>query len=156
MLVTSSDEDALAKCLAICQTLAMQGRDVHLKIKVGNNFNFSLDSRKGKGKDQAKPRRMTPSAMRRRERRKAIRQSTQAPISVAPVTVAERATDSEQATEKAAEEECDQCDFKTSCKTGLNRHIGRKHTTIPQLDGGVEIEATAEIVVAPVTVAKKC
>ena len=155
MSVTSSDEDALEKCLAICQTLASQGRDFHLKIKVGNNFNFSLDSRKGKGKDQAKPRRMTPSAMRRRERRKAIRQSTQAPISVAPVTVAERATDesieataeivaakSEEATEKAAEEECDQCDFDCiQCdrsfkkKNALAVHVGKEHKTIEQLDG---------------------
>ena len=154
MLVTNSDEDALAKCLDICQTLANQDREFHLKIKVGKNFNFSLNSRKVKGKNQAKPRRMTPSAMRRRERRRAIRQSVAeeaADKSQAPVSVAERAADKsieataeavaakrEEAAEKATdEEECDQCDFKASCKTGLNCHIGRKHGTIPQLDGTV-------------------
>ena len=121
MLVTNSDEDALAKCLDICQTLANQDREFHLKIKVGKNFNFSLNSRKVKGKNQAKPRRMTPSAMRRRERRRAIRQSvaeeaadkSQAPVSV---SVAERAADKSieataeivaaKAAEKATEEEC--------------------------------------------------
>ena len=51
--------------------------------------------------------------------------------------------------EKVANEtdvtECDQCDYKSSCKAGLNRHIGQKHKLIPQLDGHTEADNNLKI-----------
>ena len=143
----SSEESAslAAQCLALCQTLANQGKSFSFCLKVGNNFSFSLDSTE---KTQApQPRKRTsPSTLRRNERRRLAFIAKKK----SPGSAAEKAAD-EIATSEATEQvtlvkesevdvhECEQCDYKTSCKAGLNRHIGHKHKTIPQIDGNNSI-----------------
>ena len=40
--------------------------------------------------------------------------------------------------------QCDQNDYRASCKVSLNKHIAKEHNVIPQIDGLTEYNAALE------------
>ena len=144
-VVVNQENSLSSQCLAFCQTLANQGKSFSFNVKVGSDFSFSF-SLETSEKDMAikAKKRITPSTRRRNARRREeflARKGFNPPSGNAPTS----------SVEVEKELECDLCDFKSSCKAGLNRHIGSKHKSIPQLDGGMaspkpfENEAVVEV-----------
>ena len=39
---------------------------------------------------------------------------------------------------------CDQCEYEVNCKVNLRKHIGRKHSIIPQLDGSNDVKPSED------------
>ena len=62
------EETALmSQCLKLSQTLALSGHTFSINIVVGDNFNFSLETRK---KDEMKKKKISPSGKKRSEERR--------------------------------------------------------------------------------------
>ena len=58
-----------SQCLAFCQALASQGQDIKLSIKIGNHFNFSLDTKVKNPAPVARKQKSPPTKRRNAKRR---------------------------------------------------------------------------------------
>ena len=135
--VGESDSSLAAKCLELCQTLAVQGLAFNFSLKIGSSYSFSLDARdKGVASNIANEskKRKSPSTLRRNARRKEdFLKKKQNPAPVTPEPGAEpdvglpRGEDSFK---------CDICGNFFKSDNGLRIHMGKrhKHQEPPQLE----------------------
>ena len=135
--VGENDSSLAAKCLDLCQTLAVQGLAFNFSLKIGSSYSFSLDARdKGLALNTASDtmKRKSPSTLRRNARRKeAFLQKKQNPAPVTPAPGVEpdvglpRGEDSFK---------CDICGNFFKSENGLRIHKGKrhKHQEPPQLE----------------------
>ena len=130
-----SDSSLAAKCLDLCQTLAVQGLAFNFSLKIGSSYSFSLDARdKGLALNTASDtmKRKSLSTLRRNARRKeAFLQKKQNPVSPEPGVESDvgllRGEDSLK---------CDICGNFFKSNNGLRIHKGKrhKHQAPPQLE----------------------
>ena len=70
---TSAGDSSLAKqCLALCQTLASQGRTFSLSLSAGSSFTFSMESKGVAIPVEKVKKKSSPSTLRRNARRRDI------------------------------------------------------------------------------------
>ena len=64
------DSTLVSQCLALCQTLANQGKDFSFNLTINSSFSFSLDTRESKVNSTLGKKRTSPSTRRRNARRR--------------------------------------------------------------------------------------
>ena len=132
----SEDDLSLAsQCLALCQTLAGQGKAFSLSVTVGSTFTFSLDSKEPASLPKKK-KKSSPSTLRRNaeRREKLLKRKVESsprvnipnPIQQSPVLSHTSLPFS--AMEAEVESfKCDQCDERFPSDHGLNCHTETAH-----------------------------
>ena len=140
---TSSEDDLslASQCLALCQTLAGQGKAFSLSVTVGSTFTFSLDSKEAaslpKKKKKSSPSTLRRNAERREKflKRKAessprnAQDPIQRPPAISHTFLPFSATEAEVKYSK-----CDQCDESFPSNHELNCHTETAHRVAPDPD----------------------
>ena len=107
------------KCLDFCQALSSQGQVYNFSVTIGQDFTFSLDTRRKAESSETKvKKKASPSTLRRNARRREeFLKRKQNPSSVNHCEV-----------ETVANAlSCDQCDHKAASERGLMQHKRMKH-----------------------------
>ena len=114
MSTAASGEDSMAsKCLAFCQTLVSQGQVFNFSLSIGSDFTFSLDTRSKAFESQVNKKKLSPSTVRRNDRRRAEYPPSQ--------------ISNGEAVQTSTVFPCDQCDYLGASEKGLKQHARMKH-----------------------------
>ena len=145
MSAPNASEDELSlvsQCLALCQTLAGQGKAFSLSVTVGSTFTFSLDSKEAASLPKKK-KRSSPSTIRRdaarRERflkgkvESSSRVNAPNPIQ-RPLVVFQNSLPFSAMKAELESSKCDQCDDRFVSKHELICHIEVAHKVNPRVD----------------------
>ena len=141
---TSSEDDLslASQCLALCQTLAGQGKAFSLSVTVGSTFTFSLDSKEAASLPKKK-KKSSPSTLRRNaeRREKFLKRKVESsprvnvPNPIQRPLVISHTSLPFSAMEAGVESfKCDQCDERFPSNHGLNCHTETAHRVAPDPD----------------------
>ena len=151
--VNMQDSSLASQCLALCQTLASQGRGVHFSLTIGSSFAFSLDTKDVVKVTAPKARKKpSPSTQRRNLRRRNEFLASKEAQSPAKANLNGDDKHDEDVLETKTRDckhvenpaiSCDICGHTTMTENGLKHHKKKEHElpelpcNIPQLDGGI-------------------
>ena len=134
--IASEDDLSLAsQCLALCQTLAGQGKAFSFSITVGSTFSFSLDSKESASLPKKK-KKSSPSTLRRNavRREKFLKRKVEAPSIVEapnpiqrPPVISHTPVPFSSMEAELESFKCDQCDDRFVTDNGLICHKEAAH-----------------------------
>ena len=109
----------LSKCLDFCQALSSQGQAFNFSVTIGQDFTFSMDTRRKAASPVTMVKKKTsPSTLRRNARRREEflkRKQNPSSVNLCEVETVSNALS------------CDQCDYKAVSERGLMQHKRMKH-----------------------------
>ena len=138
---SAGDSSLAHQCLALCQTLASQGRTFSLSLTAGSTFNFSMESNGIAIPAQVVKKKSSPSTQRRNAKRREIflKRKLEPPIEVkvpseCPPCSSTAVIPPLISSVIRVEErpfQCDLCAATFVSKHGLKYHIETVHTIVP-------------------------
>jgi hypothetical protein len=139
--VNIQDSSLASQCLALCQTLASQGRGVHFSLTIGSTFAFSLDTKDLVKVTAPKARKkQSPSTQRRNLRRRNEFLASKEAQSPAKENLNGDEKHDEVFEPKTRESKhvknpamsCDICGHTTKTESGLKHHNKKEHEITEQ------------------------
>ena len=133
--VASEDQLPLAsQCLALCQTLASQGKAFSFTVTLGSTFTFSMDAKESAAALPKRKKKSSPSTLRRNaaRREKFLKRKVEPPSIVEAPNPIQRPpvishTSVPFSAMEAELESCDQCDDRFASNHGLICHTEAAH-----------------------------
>ena len=137
--VTVGDSSLAHQCLALCQTLASQGRTFSLSLTAGSSFIFSMESKGVAIPAEKVKKKSSPSTLRRNARRRYIflrrklesHTKTEASSECLPCPSSPPPPISSPKRVEGRAFKCDLCAASFVSKHGLKYHMESIHKTVP-------------------------
>ena len=132
---SAGDSSLAQQCLALCQTLASQGRTFSLSLTAGSSFSFSMESNGVAITAQKVKKKSSPSTLRRNARRREIflrkKLEMKAPSECPPCpSISPPLTSSPKRVEEKRFK-CETCAASFMSRHGLKYHMECIHKTAP-------------------------